>query len=105
MQESEAKNHAILAAIPDLMVRMSADGVYLDCSKSTKKVQSFIPDEIDPIGRHISELAPSEIVQRQLKAARNALATGQLQIYEQEVEFAGVVQHEEVRVNAKKYLQ
>ncbi|MGK7929550.1 MAG: response regulator, partial [Spirulina sp.] len=98
LQESEAKNRAILTAIPDLMFRVTLDGIYLDSFISNKEVKPLFPEDIDPTGRHISEFIPPEIAERHLQAARSALTTGKLQVYQQEVEIAGRVQYEEVRV-------
>ena len=83
LQQSEAKNRAILTALPDVAIRMSADGIYLDRIKS-KDFQSAIPDEVDPIGKHVCEFLPEE-AESLLKAARAALTSGERQVYEQEI--------------------
>ncbi|MGK7925550.1 MAG: adenylate/guanylate cyclase domain-containing protein [Spirulina sp.] len=84
LQTSEAKNRAILSAIPDLMFRMNAKGIYLDFVKS-REFASVVPSNIEPVGKHVSEFLPPEIAARQLAAVRAVLATKDPQSYEQEV--------------------
>ncbi|NEO28652.1 MAG: PAS domain S-box protein [Kamptonema sp. SIO4C4] len=97
LQASEARNRAIVTAIPDLMFRMSADGIYLDRIKSRQN-QDLVSPDCDPVGKPIAELYPSDIVERQLYYAKLALQTGKPQVYEQEVWMNQKLQYEEVRV-------
>jgi len=97
LQQSEAQNRAILTAIPDLMFRIHRNGTYLGYVK-TSTMGNLLPDDFDPLGRHISEYLPPETTQRHLHYIDLALSTGQLQVYEQENWFGGAVQYEEVRV-------
>ena len=97
LQQSEAKNRAILAAIPDLIYRLSADGIYLD-RISLADFQHIIPPEVDPAGKPNWELLPTDLAERELKAAREALATGKMQIDEREIWIDRCLRHQEVRV-------
>jgi PAS domain S-box-containing protein len=99
LQQSEQRNRAILEAIPDLMYRVSREGNYLGYVK-TNSLVDLVPEELNPVGRHISETLPPELVHRHLNAVQQALSTGQLQSYEQEVMVNGQLQYEEVRVIA-----
>jgi PAS domain S-box-containing protein len=96
---NEAQMRAMLSAIPDLMFRVSAKGIYLDCVR-TNIVFDLVRDERDRIGMHLSDCLPPEVTQRHLHALDRALATREPQIYEQEVWIDGRLQYEEVRVVA-----
>ena len=97
LRQSEAQNRAILSAIPDLMFRVSADGIYLGYV-ATRELMDLLPSDFEPIGRHISEFLPSDVQERHLHYLQQALATGKSQIYEQQNWINGKVQYEEVRV-------
>ncbi|MFB2923642.1 PAS domain S-box protein [Aerosakkonema funiforme] len=95
VQESEARNRAILAAIPDLMLRVKADGYCSSClPPKDSSAGTFVP-----IQQHLSELLPPELLQIQLQAIERALATGTLQIYEHQVVKYGKISDEEVRIS------
>ncbi|EKQ67039.1 PAS domain S-box [Leptolyngbyaceae cyanobacterium JSC-12] len=96
LQESEARNRAILQAIPDLMILYTAEGTYVDIIQRNL-AQDAITDP-DPVGKHISELLPSDIAERQINASKQVLATGEIVVYEQELWIQGTLQYEEVRV-------
>jgi PAS domain-containing protein len=95
--QSEAQNRAILSAIPDLMFRVSAEGIYLGYV-TTADFTDLLPSDFDPIGKHISEFLPQEVHSRHLQHLQQALDTGNSQIYEQQIWIEGKLQHEEVRV-------
>jgi signal transduction histidine kinase/CheY-like chemotaxis protein len=97
LRQSEARNQAIVAAIPDLMFRLSGDGIYLDFV-SPGEVRDLVPPNYNPIGKHISEFLSPDVVQRHLQHLQHVLTTGQNQIYEQQVWIDGKLQDEEVRV-------
>jgi len=99
LAESEAQTRAILTAIPDLMFRVRADGIYLGYIK-THQVVDLLPQTFDPVGKHISELLPEEVSQRHLHYIQKVVATQQPEIYEQTNCINGQVQYEEVRVVA-----
>lgn len=97
LQQSEAHNRAILAAIPDLMFQVNRDGIYTDYV-DTDKMARLLPTTHQPVGTHISERLPAEVAQRHLIHLHRALTTGQTQLYEQEFVLKGKTYHEEVRV-------
>ena len=85
----------LLQALPDLVMRMTGEGLYLD----------FIPTETFPVfgdhklvGTEIFGTLPPELVERRMDYIQTALATGELQIYEQEILVEGILRTEEVRV-------
>ncbi|NJL90579.1 MAG: PAS domain S-box protein, partial [Coleofasciculaceae cyanobacterium SM2_1_6] len=95
--KSEAQNRAILQAIPDLMFRVNRQGVYLDYTKTTE-LPAFQGEEKSSLGKNMADYLQPEIYQRQRHYLDMALATGQIQVYEQEVTIAGRIQYEEVRI-------
>lgn len=97
LRQSEMQNRAILTAIPDMMFRVNRQGVYLGFIKSYGVI-NLLPDEFDPIGQHITNFLPANVAQRHLANITKALASGQVQIYEQQVFLTGQLQEEEVRV-------
>ncbi|MEB3358318.1 MAG: PAS domain S-box protein [Synechococcales bacterium] len=98
LQESEAKHRALLRALPDLVMRINREGVYLDFfATNTFRVMGRAEDLV---GSRVEDSLPAPLAQQRMAAMEQALATGQLQIYEQEVLIDGEVQIEEVRVVA-----
>ncbi|HEY9596825.1 MAG TPA: ATP-binding protein, partial [Cyanophyceae cyanobacterium] len=97
LRQSEAQNRAILAAIPDLMFRLNSDGIYLSYFPNGE-VTTLLPSDFNPIGKHISEFLPPDVLERHLKNMKEVLATQKSRIYEQQVEINGKRQYEEVRI-------
>jgi PAS domain S-box-containing protein len=96
LRQSQARNLAILSALPDLMLIISKDGVYQDSIR--RSAMDVIPAEINPVGRPISDfLEPAQAAQK-LSAVQRAIATGQMQVYEQALQVNRQLQYEEVRV-------
>lgn len=97
LHRREGQYQAILTAIPDLMFRVSREGIYLGYVK-TNALIDLLPQDYDPVGRHLSEYLPPEIVDRQMQVIEQALNHQELQIYEQYNVIQGHLQYEEVRV-------
>lgn len=97
LRQSEAQNRAIVRAIPDLIYSTDGDGIFLGYSR-TEQFIDLVPDRVDPIGQPLSHILPVDIAERHLYHVKRALATGELQTYEQEVCIVGKVQYEEVRI-------
>ncbi|MFO8040910.1 MAG: PAS domain-containing protein [Sodalinema sp.] len=95
--KSEARNRAILAAIPDLMFRVKPDGIY-------RPVVADVPtakQDIDPLsrrGRLIEAVLPANVAQQTRRVITTALQTGELQVFEQSFTLNSVAIEEEVRV-------
>ncbi|MCS6812483.1 MAG: PAS domain-containing protein [Cyanobacteria bacterium] len=96
LRQSEATSRAMLAAIPDLMFRVSRDGVYQDIANNRPQIDLLA--NCDRIGQTLMETLPPEIAHRHLAHIHQALSTGQLQVYEQQVQIGNRLQTEEVRV-------
>jgi PAS domain S-box-containing protein len=98
LRQSEAKQRALVEALPDLVMRVSREGIYLDFYAT--RAFSVIGKTGDYIGTHISDSLPSNLVERRMNAIHAALETKEMQIYEQEISVGDNLQIEEFRVVA-----
>ncbi len=97
LKYSEQQSKAIVTAIPDLMFRVSRDGIYLGFV-NTNYFVDLLPEGYQPIGKPLSEHIPADVAARHQQHLTQALATNTIQIYNQCVEVEGQFQYEEVRV-------
>ncbi|WP_017302125.1 PAS domain-containing protein [Nodosilinea nodulosa] len=97
LRQSEAQSRAILSAIPDLMFRTTADGVYLKYINN-QQINDLVPPTVNSVGQSLEDLLPPEVAQRHLAAIRRTLDTRTLQVYEQLLQIGDRQQYEEVRV-------
>ncbi|WP_225886574.1 PAS domain S-box protein [Leptolyngbya sp. PCC 6406] len=100
LRQSEATNRALIQAIPDLLISMDGDGTYRDVSSNIDL--SVAPAESFQTGtvRTVYDVLPPALANQRMSHAAAALATGKIQIYEQEIEIRGELRHEEVRMTA-----
>jgi|GEM_PF-2285016 len=96
LRASEARQRALLNAIPDLIMRLSGDGVYLDV-KPARDFPTIVPPE-QLIGKNSFELLPPELAQQRQNYIEQALKTGEIQTYEHQLERSDRTAYEEVRV-------
>ena len=74
LRASEAKANAILDAIPDLVFRVTGEGVYLDY-RAPRTEELVVPgDQI--VGRNLRELLPPALADEALARIRQTLDTG-----------------------------
>jgi len=96
LRKSEATNRALLAAVPDLMLRASKDGTYVDCVPANE----FAP--IVPIrellGKKVYEVLPPEVAQPAMFYIEKALSTGEIQVFEYQLPNNGKIIDYEARV-------
>lgn len=85
LHRSEAKNKAILNAIPDLMWQISKDGIFLEFIP-TKELPAVIQPE-QMLGRNIHEVAPKWFAQKVMHYAKKAVETNEVQIFEYQLPF------------------
>jgi diguanylate cyclase (GGDEF)-like protein/PAS domain S-box-containing protein len=94
LQEILARNRAIIGAIPDLMLRVRRDGTCLDfIPPSATGAGTFVSIE-----KHLAEFLTPQLLQQQLHAIAKALTTGELQVYEHQIEKENNIAYEEVRI-------
>jgi len=92
---SEATNRAIIAAIPDTLIRMDGHG-------NKTAILAGVGSNVRMLSTSISEsiytVLPHDLAEQRVHAIHEVLATGQPQKYEQVLEVAAELRHEEVRV-------
>jgi len=95
LRRSEAKNRALLSALPDVMFRIDKEGTILE-SKASK--------DFDPrhqvTGKKLYETLPLSVAQNTMKAVENALTRGSTEHLEYQLILDGAVRHFEARVVA-----
>jgi PAS domain S-box-containing protein len=92
----EENYRLLLHAIPDLMLRLNREGVCTDFMPA-RNFRLFMA-EVDWCGKHISEILPPALAQQRMHYVERALQTGELQVYEQQIQINEQLQYEEVRV-------
>ena len=97
LRDNEAQTRAVVTAIPDLMYRVNADGIYLGYVRASE-FTDLLPEGYNAVGEHLSSYLPAEVAQRHLYHLHQALTTGRTQMYEQTLTINDQVQYEEVRV-------
>ncbi|MFQ3614070.1 MAG: PAS domain S-box protein, partial [Cyanobacteriota bacterium] len=97
LRQSEAEKQAIIQAIPDLMLWIDAEGRYLSMVRQPVGFPVLANrDEIQ--GQAIPDIMPSDLAERELFYLREALCTGQQQIYTYPLILGGEERHFEVRM-------
>ena len=95
---SEATNRALLEAIPDLIIRMTRDGTYIDFIPAGD-FKILMPSP-DMRGKNLYEVMPLEIAQQRMHYVELALSTGKTQIYEFQLLLDGEIYTQEARIVA-----
>ena len=70
LQQSEARNRALLNAIPDLMFLISRDGTYLDYHAKSTELLITPPEKF--LGKNVSEVMPADLAVEFLKRFEQA---------------------------------
>jgi signal transduction histidine kinase len=79
-RQSESRQRALLDAMPDLMIRLTADGHYLDLSAKDSLLLSGSPESA--VGGRIGDILPADAADRLLGAASAATDRGTLQTFD-----------------------
>lgn len=80
LRVSEARSHAMLQAIPDMMFRLSRDGVVLDYKAEDLSCLSIQPESLS--GKRITDVLPADTAQRGIEAIAEALRSSEAQVFE-----------------------
>jgi PAS domain S-box-containing protein len=83
----EARDRALLDAIPDLMFRVSRDGTYLDVHADDESGLVLPPDQL--LGRNVRDVLPAELAEQVIACVERALETGSMSSVEYRLEIAG----------------
>ncbi len=87
LRESEEQNRAIINAVPDILFRVSREGVLLDFRAPDESVLYLQPGAF--LGKSIVEVMPSNVWEPALKAIGKAIETDMIQTFEYELPMAG----------------
>jgi two-component system, NtrC family, sensor kinase len=85
LQQSEARNRAILSALPDLMFGYNAAGIYVDFFPSTDWDPLISPDVF--LKRSLFDVLPQDVANQTLAAIKQALATREMQLMQYQLTF------------------
>jgi len=96
LRRSEALNHQILEAIPDLLMWLSADGTCIGYAGGTGTRALHTPRQA--VGCKPHELLPASLADQRMAVLADALKTNTIQVYEQQLIIDSNTHHEEVRV-------
>jgi diguanylate cyclase (GGDEF)-like protein len=88
LRSSEAKNVALLNAIPDLMFQIRRDGTFLDF-KAPKETGQMLPFRNFP-GRKVAEVLPADVARETTYYLEEAFRTKEMQIFEYGLSVEGV---------------
>ncbi len=90
LEESEARNRAMVSAIPDLLFTLNREGIYLDYQMFPAS-KLFMPPEMF-IGKRVAEVAGPEIAEVTMAALDRLFGTTEPQRIEYETHFEGGTQ-------------
>jgi PAS domain S-box-containing protein len=96
LRESEFRQRVLLSALPDMIFRLSREGVFLDF-KSPRDTQPLVPPE-EFLGKNVTDFFPGEIGGQSLLHIAEALRTGKLQVFEYSLREQGKLMEYEARL-------
>ena len=97
LRRSEARHRALLEAMPDMMFRLSSEGIILDFKADQESELTMPADEI--VGTELWDTPmPAPIVQDILRLMRQAIATNQIATYEYDLQVPLGLQTFEMRM-------
>ena len=96
LRQSEAHQRALVSVLPDLIMRISRGGVFLEFLASPNFRVLGKPK--DWIGKHLSTVLPPKLAQQRLTVIKRVLQSQAIEIYEQDFAIEDTIQIEEVRV-------
>lgn len=96
IKESEQKLRALISALPDLVLRMSSDGVFKDFSAPDSFLMAYKGEDF--IGKNVSELFPPEASEKTMKAIKNVIANNSVEQFEYRLTINNTVTDWDVRI-------
>lgn len=96
LQESVAKNKALLAVIPDLILCLTRSGIYVDC-KTAREDLLVVPIQ-DCIGKHLHQVLPRQVAGLIWHHIELAFLSDQVQIIEYQLSLNGKSYDFEARI-------
>jgi PAS domain S-box-containing protein len=96
LRESEERQRALLAAIPDLMFVLDNEGTFLDCHASDPSLFLVPPEEF--MGRSLGEVLPKNLSDKITTCIKRLITTGRLQSFEYPLTVRGEMRYFEARM-------
>ena len=96
LKESESRNRALLAAIPDIMFIYDKNGIFWDYHSSDIKALLVSPEQF--LGKNLKDILPSDISETVMKLLNKALETGKGQSMEYSLFIDGQEKYFESRI-------
>src|SRR5690606_28842770 len=82
LRASEARSRALMAAHPDMLVRVSRGGDYLDVHIPEETARNLAHGEEWYLGRNVEELFEPEFARAHQRFRHKALETGEVQFWQ-----------------------
>jgi len=95
-KRSEISNRAIVRAIPDLLIRFNRAGIYLELVNAGDI--SLLKPEADCVGKSVFDILPPDMAEQRMYYLQQAFETGELQVYDYQIEIKGEILYEEARI-------
>ncbi|MBF2025832.1 MAG: GAF domain-containing protein [Oscillatoriales cyanobacterium C42_A2020_001] len=96
LEQSKRDIQALLDSIPDHLVRLRRDGIYLSFIKGGNI--KLIGEGMLAADVSIWDILPPAMARHRMEYVERALQTGELQLYEYEIAIDGETRHEEARI-------
>jgi PAS domain S-box-containing protein len=96
LRQSEARQRALLTAMPDLMFRNHRDGTFLDYHAGNENQLAVPPEQF--LGHKTTDVLPPELAQYHMYYIEQVLRTGKQAIYEYTLPVDGQTHHFEARM-------
>ena len=96
LRESEARNKAIVAALPDIIFRMDADGRFVDVAVNDPNLLLIPPEKV--LGKKARKILPPDLAELTEIKIRETLRTGQMQVFEYDLGLGNEIRNFEARM-------
>lgn len=96
LHSSLATNRALINAIPDLMFRLTQEGVYVNFKAPKDSDLLLPPDRF--LGKNVYEVMPLEIAEPTMHYIKQALSTSEVQVFEYQLQLDGILHDYEARI-------
>lgn len=96
LRKSEARNQALLNAIPDLMLRLSRQGEILDYRP--KRSINLLPHSTDLIRKNVRDVLPPDMARQIEQCVKSEMENGAARIFEYELATGGETRDYELRI-------
>lgn len=96
LRRSEARNQALLNAIPDLMLRISREGTFLDFRGAKGSAQTLPTGGF--LGKAVHEVMPPHVADQMKAKIADTLETGAVNVFEYQIQKEDRLDYQEARI-------